>query len=73
MDVNRLGQPYRIAKVVCGNDCTFILLESGELYACGDNAFNRLGIGKDNSMANTLVSSYIVLSCLYNVIFVFFR
>lgn len=59
MDTERLSQPHRITKVVCGPECTFVILENGELYACGDNAFNRLGIGKDRNMAMTLVNIYL--------------
>lgn len=54
--MKRLKQPYRIHKVVCGPDSTFIILENGQLYACGNNNNNKLGLGNNITMADTLVS-----------------
>lgn len=38
-------QLKHISKIICGPECTIILLESGELWAAGRNTDNRLGFG----------------------------
>ena len=41
-----------IQHIVCGNDHTFILKESGELFAFGDNEYGQLGLGDNNNNNN---------------------
>lgn len=38
-----------VASVVCGRDRTFVILESGYVFACGDNSYGALGIGSKQS------------------------
>lgn len=35
----------KIDDVYCGPDCSLLLNERGEVYCCGSNAFNKLGMG----------------------------
>lgn len=38
----------KIQKIACAQDCTFLLLENGEVLAAGRNSDNKLGIGENN-------------------------
>ncbi|OAF68335.1 hypothetical protein A3Q56_03921 [Intoshia linei] len=49
MDLKRIFLPFPylkifICKVICGYSSTFIILADGNIYACGDNKYNKLGI-----------------------------
>ncbi|XP_007578663.1 secretion-regulating guanine nucleotide exchange factor isoform X2 [Poecilia formosa] len=37
---------HRVANVACGWDFTLLLTDSGQLLACGSNAFGQLGVGQ---------------------------
>lgn len=63
MTMSSLSPTRNITNIVCGPDCTFVILENGQLFACGGNSFNRLGIGKDLKMASILVNVEIIFSC----------
>lgn len=41
----------KIQDIECGPDCSMVLNERGEVYCCGNNCYNKLGIGNkiDNS------------------------
>lgn len=38
--------PKPIKSIVCGPDCSTILLENGQFYSCGKNSNNKLGFGR---------------------------
>lgn len=45
-----------IKKIVCGPDCSLVLLNDGSVYACGRNNSNRLGFGKNVDKIEAFVS-----------------
>lgn len=45
-----------ILKVVCGVECSLLLLDSGDILATGRNTFNRLGFGKGTAKSMIFVS-----------------
>ena len=51
-----------ITNVECGVDGTIFISHEGELYACGDNRNNRLGLNDQNGW---IFSGKVTLSFLY--------
>jgi alpha-tubulin suppressor-like RCC1 family protein len=47
-----------ISKVIAGSYHTFILADSGKLYATGDNEYGQLGVGFDADMNNVTVDKF---------------
>ena len=45
----------QIRQIVCGGAHTFILKESGELFAFGYNYYGQLGLGNNNRNTPTLL------------------
>lgn len=39
----------KIKSLHCGSDCSVILMENGDLMACGSNVDNKIGLGITNS------------------------
>lgn len=50
-----------IEKIGCGPDCSLLLLKNGEVFACGRNNYDKLGLGRkiENMFS-------FVISCLSN-------
>lgn len=48
----------KIENIVCGLECTVLLLDGGEIVACGRNSDNRLAFGKDISKSMIYVSIF---------------
>ena len=45
-------------QVVCGQNCTFVLLGNGTVQACGEGSYGRLGMGNsDDLLSLTVVSA----------------
>lgn len=44
-------------EIVCGIECTGIITESGELYLCGDNKYNRLCIDENTLKSKKKIKS----------------
>ena len=59
-----------IEKIDCGPDCSLVLLKNGEVFACGRNNYNKLGLGRKNENVMTFVSNYLINS-LFNCISLF--
>ncbi|EMG48124.1 SPAC10F6.04 RCC1 repeat-containing protein C10F6.04 [Candida maltosa Xu316] len=38
--------PHKPVKIVCGGNHTLVLLETGEVYSCGDNTYGQCGVPK---------------------------
>ncbi|XP_023201664.1 secretion-regulating guanine nucleotide exchange factor isoform X1 [Xiphophorus maculatus] len=47
---------HRVAKVACGWDFTLLLTDSGQLFACGSNAFGQLGVGQTVTHSSELLA-----------------
>ncbi|XP_017786874.1 PREDICTED: probable E3 ubiquitin-protein ligase HERC1 isoform X2 [Nicrophorus vespilloides] len=45
-------------KIICGNNCTFVILANGSVQACGEGSYGRLGQGNsDDLYALGIISS----------------
>ncbi|XP_027891812.1 secretion-regulating guanine nucleotide exchange factor isoform X4 [Xiphophorus couchianus] len=47
---------HRVANVACGWDFTLLLTDSGQLFACGSNAFGQLGVGQTVTHSSELLA-----------------
>lgn len=47
-----------IDKIGCGPDCSLILLKNGEVFACGRNNYDKLGLGRKIENVLTFVSIF---------------
>lgn len=45
-----------IEKIYCGPNCSLLLLENGDVYACGHNNNNKLGFGRNVETVEAFVS-----------------
>lgn len=45
-----------VKQIVCGPDCSLLLLNDGSVYACGRNNMNRLGFGRSVEKIEAFVS-----------------
>lgn len=46
-----------IDRIYCGPDCSLILFKNGEIFACGQNNFNKLAFGRKVESVDMFVSS----------------
>ncbi|XP_043980367.1 secretion-regulating guanine nucleotide exchange factor isoform X1 [Gambusia affinis] len=46
---------HRVSNVACGWDFTLLLTDSGQLLACGSNAFGQLGVGQTVTHSSELL------------------
>uniref|UniRef100_A0A3B5MMW1 Secretion regulating guanine nucleotide exchange factor n=1 Tax=Xiphophorus couchianus TaxID=32473 RepID=A0A3B5MMW1_9TELE len=53
---------HRVANVACGWDFTLLLTDSGQLFACGSNAFGQLGVGQTVTHSSELLAVEPVVS-----------
>lgn len=44
-----------IEKIFCAADCSLLLTQDGNVYACGSNNFNRFGFGRNAEFVNEFV------------------
>ncbi|XP_032437941.1 secretion-regulating guanine nucleotide exchange factor isoform X3 [Xiphophorus hellerii] len=47
---------HRVTNVACGWDFTLFLTDSGQLFACGSNAFGQLGVGQTVTHSSELLA-----------------
>ncbi|XP_068741343.1 probable E3 ubiquitin-protein ligase HERC1 [Montipora capricornis] len=47
----------RAQQVVCGQNCTFVLLTNGTVQACGEGSYGRLGMGNSDDLFSLNVLS----------------
>lgn len=50
-----IGAMKKVTKIICGPECTILLLDSGELLAAGRNTDNRLGFGSATKQSMVFV------------------
>ncbi len=44
-------------QIVCGQNCTFVLLANGTVQACGEGSYGRLGMGNSDDLFSLTVLS----------------
>lgn len=44
------SHPFHIHQIVCGSDATIVLSTTGQMYACGNNEYNKLCLNRTGSI-----------------------
>ncbi|XP_020630073.1 probable E3 ubiquitin-protein ligase HERC1 isoform X4 [Orbicella faveolata] len=47
----------RAQQIICGQNCTFVLLANGAVQACGEGSYGRLGMGNSDDLFSLTVLS----------------
>lgn len=65
-----LQPDINIQKVCCGGDGTIILTEEGNMFACGRNTYNKLGLSERLGLLTQVKTmSLKVITCTPSLVF----
>ena len=58
-------------QVICGQNCTFVLLPNGTVQGCGEGSYGRLGMGNSDDLFSLSVLSTLQGRCELRVFILF--